>query len=472
MILFLILLAIIAMVIIIPIYYSNIGVKTKLDTPLPVTAESAFPITASSTLTVTQDRTTPIFDAFGRIRTSQTIIIFESKQIHDNNPLLWYEVAGTGATWTWNQNRASSSITTTANTASVSRRQTYRFFDYSPGKSQLILLTGVIKQDVPDDAPGLIIRIGQYNANPNITRRNGLFFEYSNNTMHVGLRSYVTGSVVDTLVAQNDWNFDKMDGTGPSGIIADWSKIQIFMTDYGWLGADPIRWGLIIDGLIYIVHKRPSSNTDSSVYMSTPENPLAFEVITTADTPSITTEHICSSIVTEGGSEKGNSGLGFVGKTESTYTIPDGNAEYVLLAFKLQDGKNTTTIPTSLDIFNLSTTSTDNVTWSIYRNPTIANEELMSYSNISSSSLQYHQGLGSSPNYITVSGGIEIGSGVITAASKQISGSIQDGIDSIEQSLNQMGRLANGESQTIVITASAISGTNIDMRAVFSWKEL
>lgn len=461
----LLVLLVIVILIIIPIYYSNIGVKANLETPLPITADS--------TITVTQDRTTPLIDAFGRIRTSQTIIIFESKQIHDNNPVLWYEVAGNGATWTWSQNRASSAVTTTANTASTSRRQTYRFFDYSPGKSQLILMTGVIKRDVPDDAPGLTVRIGQYNANPNMSRRDGLFFEYSSNTMNVGLRSSVTGSVVDTLVPQNEWNIDKMDGTGPSGIVADWSKIQIFAFDYGWLGADAIRYGLFIDGVLWPVHKRDGSNSDDSVYMSTPENPLAFEVITTSDTPSITTEHICSSVVTEGGSDKGNSGLAFYQPISATYEVPDSSNDYVLMAFKLRDNHNTTVIPTSVDIFNLSTTSSEEVVWKMYLNPTIVDEELMSYSVIPQSSLQYHEGFGDPGSRITASDGIIIGGGLTTSTSKQVTGQGQSGIASLEQSLNQMGRLANGDSQTIVIAVSCIDGaTTTNMRAGFSWKEL
>lgn len=450
---FLLFLLLIVIVIMIPIFAVS-GVKVKQ----PVE------IKQSDTLKVTQDRNTPIFDSFGRIRMSESIIIFESKQIHNNNPILWYEVAGNGATWTYSSDRASSSITTTAGVASVSRRQTFRYFDYSPGQSQLVMLSDIILRDVPSNAPGVAIYNGQF------SETNGIFFVYANNTMNVGLRSSVTGSPVDILIPQRRWNFDRMDGTGPSGIIADWSKIQVYTFDYGWLGADGIRWSLVIGGIIYPIHIRESSNVDSSVYMSTPENPLRFEVITTAESPSITTEQICSSIVTEGGADKGNSGIVFSQPCTETHVIPDGNNDYILMAFKLVDGLNTTVVPADINVYNLSTTSSDNVTWKLYLNPTISGT--LSYTTVSPSSVQYHEGPGTDP-YNTASGGIVIASGLTTSTSKQVTGQGQSGIGILSQSLNQMGRDENGDSQTIVITATCIdAATSINMRASFSWREL
>ena len=48
----------------------------------------------------------------------------------------------------------------------------------------------------------------------------------------------------ETWTYQEDWDVDKLDGTGASGITADWSKMNIFQIDFRWLGAGEIRWAV------------------------------------------------------------------------------------------------------------------------------------------------------------------------------------------------------------------------------------
>lgn len=46
----------------------------------------------------------------------------------------------------------------------------------------------------------------------------------------------------ETFIPQSSWNTDKMDGTGVSGVTADWTKLNVFKIDLQYLGAGAITF--------------------------------------------------------------------------------------------------------------------------------------------------------------------------------------------------------------------------------------
>jgi len=76
-------------------------------------------------------------DAFARLRISNPQTIFDSKQIDNKQPLFWddAEVSGAGTSVLYDTNKASTNIETTLNTAGRRVRQTFRHFNYQPGKA-------------------------------------------------------------------------------------------------------------------------------------------------------------------------------------------------------------------------------------------------------------------------------------------------------------------------------------------------
>lgn len=235
----------------------------------------------------------PQLDAFGRLRSSEPYIVFDSIMRADKLPQIWAEsVVGTGSSSTHDQNI--SSVRMTVGTASGCKvvRQTRRSFVYMAGKSQLILITGNpggIKTNVRQ-------RWGYFDD------QNGLFFELSNGTAKIVLRSYATGSVLEEVVPQSQWNVDKLDGTGPSGVTIAWDKQNIFIIDMEWLGTGRCRYGIVYDGKIIYCHYFNNANYRSTVYMSTGKLPLRWEIENTGTTASNTTMiQTCSSVDSEGG---------------------------------------------------------------------------------------------------------------------------------------------------------------------------
>lgn len=185
-------------------------------------------------------------DSFGRLRISHPETLFESKLLHDNSPLVYddQEVSGSGTSSSYSTDKASVTMAVSANTAGRRVRQSFRRMNYQPGKSQLIYLTGTLGDPVSGNAK----RIGFFDD------ENGFFFSAEDGNINVGLRSYITGSVVDTLIPQSSWNIDQLDGSSESGVNLDFSKAKIFIIDFEWLGIGAIRFGIIDSGKIYYCH--------------------------------------------------------------------------------------------------------------------------------------------------------------------------------------------------------------------------
>lgn len=233
----------------------------------------------------------PAVDAFSRLRVSSPFTLFNSKNINTKATFDWGEVTtGDGATATYATNESAVDLAVSNTTAGSIARQTRRRFHYQTGKSQLFFFTANVNGLVS----GLTKRIGCFDVN------NGLFFEFGTQAKIV-VRSKTSGVVVDTAVAQSAWNIDKMDGTGPSGITVDWTKTQIFIIDYQWLGVGRVRFALDINGIIFPVHEVLNANVLDVVYMATPNLPIRYEISNDATGPAGVLTQICSSCVSEGG---------------------------------------------------------------------------------------------------------------------------------------------------------------------------
>jgi hypothetical protein len=136
---------------------------------------------------------------------------------------------------------------------------------------------------------------------------NGMYLELDGaggNVLSFVKRSSVSGSVVDTSVTQANWNYDKMDGTGPSGLTLDITKAQILWMDFEWLGVGTVRLGFIINGKFILCHQFNHANIITSTYITTASLPLRYEIENTGTTASASNlKQICSTVISEGGYE-------------------------------------------------------------------------------------------------------------------------------------------------------------------------
>lgn len=302
---------------------TDIDAKTPALGPAAPAASVPVVLASGSMVDTSLQRT--LIDAFGRLRTSDIVTIFDSKQISDNQSIFWdTATTGTGAA-TYDATEAHTVLSTAA-AGDAAARQTYRRFNYQPGKSQLIYMTGVIRNAGAFDA-GRISRIGQFDANA------GLFFQYDEATgIQVGIRK----NGVDTLIPQASWNLDAMDGTGPSGITLDVTQTQIFTLNYEWLAVGSAWFGFVIGGSLYWAHRNDNSNVTDTVYMQTPNLPLRYEITATAPGAGSMTQ-ICSSINSEGGNDPNGKVLSIARLEEATANPANPNPEKVLLVLRYRD---------------------------------------------------------------------------------------------------------------------------------------
>lgn len=230
------------------------------------------------------------YDAFGRLRVASPVINFASNGGYGLEPLVWETRAdgsNNAATWSADTRAVSLTLSTTGYVV----RQSYGHIIYQPGRSQFLTLTGVIGSATA----GVIKRLGQFDA------KNGLFFQQgSTGVFSVVRRSSTSGSTVDVLIPQTEWNIDRLDGTGISGKTLDVSKDNIYIIDYGWLGTATVRYGLYIDGAIVYVHAMQHAGILTTSYMQTANLPFRYEISGTPATTAVL-QQICAASSSEGG---------------------------------------------------------------------------------------------------------------------------------------------------------------------------
>ena len=261
-------------------------------------------------------------DAFGRLRVSNPVTLFDSQARFAADNAYSY-VTATGGTTSYNTNQSSVNLNVTTTSGSTAVAQTYRVFPYQPGKGLLTLQTFTMAAA----ASNLRQRIGYFSA------YNGVYLEQGPNGVTFVIRTYTSGSVDDSrYVAQANWNGDKLNGTGPSGLTLDLTKTQILWMDFEWLGVGNVRCGFVINGQYVVCHTFQNANqsTSTKVYMQTAILPLRYEIATTGATAGAATmQMICSSVISEGGYEQtsqpytartGGNGITIANNTGLTFT--------------------------------------------------------------------------------------------------------------------------------------------------------
>lgn len=409
---------------------------------------TATPVTDTTPLPVLNTDRAAARDAFGRYRVSEPTTLFDSKLLAgDKSPLLWDEELVSGAGITGSTPTASKpyeDFVSTVSTAGRFVRQTRRRFNYQPGKSQLVLMTGVL--DLSGGGTGVDRRIGYFDDD------NGIFFHDAEGTVSVVVRSNDSGTPADTSVVQASWNIDAFDGTGPSGITADWSTAQIFVFDFQWLSIGRIRFGLEINGALYYCHEYSTANSTAIPTMSTPNLPARYEMETTAASVASSMRCICTSIISEGGADP-------LGSDASAATVAhvDANAAdsvYAVVGIRLKADRLGTTINTTS--ISMLTETNDDFEWQLIFNPTVA--DTFAFSDVANSACQ--SAVGATAN--TVTGGTVIARGF---GDSQFAQEINVTTNSVK-----LGAKVDGTPDELVLCARPL-GSNCDVQGAMVWRE-
>jgi hypothetical protein len=394
-------------------------------------------------------------DAFARLRVSNPRTLFDSKQLHDKLPTFWDEVSGGSATSVHVSADAMTEMTVTASSADFVIRQTKVRFNYQPGKSQLIILTAAQMAQ----QTGVTKRIGAFaddGTGNNLTPKNGIFLQSDGTNISWNIAK---NGVVTESVNRASWNIDPMNGTGPTGYNLDFDKTLIYFIDYSWLGSGSVRAGFVVDECIHYAHVFKHANVTFSAYMSTPNLPLRYD-IQSDGTGAGTLDHICSTIISEGGQEA----------TGITRSASRGDVEfqtqndtdiYPLVSIRLKEGYEDISI-TPINISAILTSNAD-YRWLVVVHPDIAGTDAASWTPVLNSAVEYDI---SRDNTNKITGGEVIATGYVDKGQKaQIESSVDD-------PLFKLGSLIDGTKQELILAVQPVVGANETFYGAITWREL
>lgn len=424
----------------------NVGVTgnvnvTQGSSPWHVDGNVNATITGTSTVTLGTGST----DAFGRLRVSEPYTLFDSALLY-RRKYHYSTSTSTGGNVTFDYDASVRNMTVTGASGSEVVRESKRVFPYQPGKSLLVLNTFVMSPAKTN----LRQRVGFFSAT------NGIYFEQTNGTKNLVIRSSSSGSLVEERIAQSSWNGDRLDGTGASGITLDLTAPQIFWTDVEWLGVGSVRCGFVINGQYYLCHTFHHANNPvyTTTYMTTATLPVRYEITNTgATTGSSTMQQICSTVISEGGYNQFN-----VAETAGTginvKRLTTAGTYYPIVSVRLASNRlNSIVIPRQVDILS---PTVNYYRWQLLYNATLTGA---TWSGLSQSgTVEYDTAA------TAVSGGTEIQSGYAT--SRELNSLLDANMFQF-----QIGRNLDGTSDTVTLVITATSN-NADILAQLGWQEL
>jgi hypothetical protein len=307
-----------------------------------------------------------LLDEFLRVKTASPFTLFDSKLLTRDNETKWDTLTTGTASGALDPN-GSFYVMSVATTGDRIVRQSRRYCNYQPGKSLEILVTGVLKTSGTE--ANYISKIGYFDDVNDKTQEtnpqgNGFFFEWDGSVVNIVERTSVTGSQVDTKVAQSSWNIDPMDGTGPSGITVDWSTRQILNIGLEWLGVGEVTLGMVINREIHPVHRflhaNGQGNNIQKPYINRPSLPVRYELEAIGPTPA-TMNQICCTVNSNGGFRP----TGDVYGANSGIIPKTVNAEVPILSLRLKASSRRDTLNTIAA--NLSCSTNGFILFRVYR---------------------------------------------------------------------------------------------------------
>ena len=396
-----------------------------------------------------------VVDAFNRLKVSNPFTLFDSQQRYTLSDK-WNYVGVSGGTYSFNPVESTVSLTSGTTSGSKMYVETKRVFPYQPGKSLTIVDSFAMAQP----KSGLRQRVGYFGITGGVTAGtpyNGVYLQQDGLTLSVCLTSASLGTT--QTVTQSNWNGDKFNGTGDSGVTIDVTKGNIFWLDVEWLGVGDVRTGFFIDGKPVVAHTFYNTNKNSTTYMTTACLPLRYEIENTAgQTGSSTMRQICSTILSEGGYEGFSRRYNITHSGTTPYTLTTAGTQYPLIALRMaSDRLDSIIVPSNISVAIEPSGSNKPlvVQYRILLNPTLTGNTWTTHYN---GNVQYN---------ITatgVTGGTDIIGGYISS-----SGTLD--VSSINDFNFQIGRTQLGVSDTFVLVLVPTTN-NTEGYTDLSWFEI
>ena len=324
-----------------------------------------------------------LIDSFSRLRVSAPAYRFDSQLTYRVDSDLW-DSKTSGGSIAHSASERWATLTANASGINSAILQSHYHSPYTPGRSQLAFITFLM---------GAAPATAGYKRAGYFDGTNGIYLERTETAVNLVLKS--TTSNGSETVPQSAWNLDPMNGSGPSGLTLDLSKMQILVVQLQALYVGRVVIGFDIAGEVVPVHQFTCANEEAFPYIAQASLPVRYEVGGTAATGSATVmQAVCASVISEGGEKLSEiPGRPFIatGTTANTATA-------VVCAIRCKAqlnsiNQNALVIPTDVDI-----SITDAGAWvSILLNPTISAGTFEDVSAASSVEMSFAGNTGTDP---------------------------------------------------------------------------
>jgi hypothetical protein len=232
----------------------------------------------------------PGVDALGKLRVTNSVVLYAAKFSDSAHTFDWPSLVASGGTITYDQPLARKTLTVNTNSGSSAQLRTRAYIPYLPGRSFVTSFVAYFSSPKTN----VIQEAGMFDAG------DGLFFSVNGTTQNVNIRTSTSGSPVTNSVARTNWNIDKLDGTGISGLNLDLTKPQIYALDYTWYGFGRIRFGIYSGGKLNYCHEVSNLNITAPFHQRG-SLPISFRIANTGVTASSTSmSHSSCSVAGEG----------------------------------------------------------------------------------------------------------------------------------------------------------------------------
>lgn len=224
--------------------------------------------------------------AFGELEVAQLEPHVELRFNYGLNTRLYEDVSANSGTFTIGSGLAS--VQSGTNSSGLGAMHSLETLAYIPGLGGKVRFTAMFTTGVADS----IQHAGIADAD------DGYGFGYDG--VDFGVFRLKGGTY--NWIPQTSWSEDKMDGTGPSGMTLDQTKLNVYQVQYQWLGAGQINFFLEDDdtGEFVRVHSIKYTNRNTTPSINNPTLPLSLHSENTGNTTNLTIKSSSMAAFTEG----------------------------------------------------------------------------------------------------------------------------------------------------------------------------
>ena len=423
------------------------GEIVSTSNPLPIIGTTVNPW-GKQVLTVDDD--TVQHTSKNRRKVSTFEVTDFSKFVDDKDPDIWDELLVGTSSSTHEPYLGMVKLEVGSGAGDEVIRQTKRVQKYIPGQqceASMAVIFGT-------PTTGIRRRMGIFNE------VDGAFFEDGGDgTYYAVCRRNTISGVLETRVARENWNVDKLDGTGPTGIIADPEAIQLMIIEYEWYGAGQVEFNFVIGNNKIPVHQFNHANIATTTWSSTGSLPIRVELTNVTGTAGTHTFYQGSHSFTIEGTTAIWGRQRTISNALTGYTLTTAKQFYPVLAIRLK----TTSLDSVItpDEYSGATLDNTNIFIRVIEGATITGGTWVSYG--ADSPIEYN---------ITATGF----TGGRTVSTQYVSAGNMGGKNTFpERSVTQLQRNTTttlGDTSSTFMIALAATGANKDGWASLGWIEV